>query len=181
MNNTLRWLAIAAICAMIAMSIIGGRGGPPVGGVAPAIEVQTVNGERFSLADQQGRVVVLDFWATWCGPCKRSLPALQRVHERYFDDARVLVASVNTDEGAGRARALTGWMKKRGFDFPVLLETPDKRLSAAYRVQAIPTMVVIGADGHVRAVQVGLPAHDTDGIERHIGDEIEEALSAAGI
>lgn len=174
--NTLRWIGIAVVCGVLALSIIGGRGGPAVGVVAPGFEVEVVGGEVFSLDAQRGRVVVLDFWATWCPPCQRSLPALQRLHEKYRDDERVVIASVNTNSEPGRAGALAKWMSQRGFDFPVLLETRDRALSTAYAVQSIPTMVVIGADGKVADVQVGLPAGDVDGIAAHVEAQIRDAL-----
>jgi thiol-disulfide isomerase/thioredoxin len=178
--STLRWLGIGVVCVMLAFAIIGGQGGPPVGQVAPPIEVEMVGGGVFDLAAQRGRVVVLDFWATWCPPCQVSLPALQRLHERYRGDDRVVIASVNTNSERNRAGALQGWMTQRKFDFPVLLETDDRALSVAYAVEKLPTMVVIGVDGKVADVQVGLPSADVAGIEAHVEGQIRDALAAGG-
>ncbi len=178
--ETLRWLAIAVVCGALAWSLIGTSGGPEVGAPAPPIEVDTLSGTPFSLADQKGRVVVLDFWATWCPPCIKSLPALERLHARYAGSPDVLIASVNTDAMPDRAQALQKWMDRRKFTFPVLLETRSKVLSNAYRVQSIPTMVVIGRSGVVHDVHVGLPANDIDGIEAHVEKRIAEALAEGG-
>lgn len=177
--ETLRWIAIAIVCGALAWSLIGSRGGPEVGAPAPPIEVQTLAGTTFSLDAQKGRVVVLDFWATWCPPCLKSLPALERLHHRYADDPKVVIASVNTDAMPDRAEALQRWMHRREFSFPVLLETRAKVLSNAYRVQSIPTMVVVGTSGVVHHVQVGLPANDTEGIEAHVIERIDAALADA--
>lgn len=175
--ETLRWIAIAAVCAALAWSLMADRGGPAVGGPAPPIEVETLAGEPFSLGAQTGKVVVLDFWATWCPPCVKSLPALERLHRKYDGHPEVLIASVNTDVMPERSAALKRWMDRHQYGFPVLLETRDKALSAAYRVQSIPTMVVVGRDGAVHDVQVGLPANDVDGIEAHIEARIRDALA----
>lgn len=177
--NVIRWIAIAIVCGALAWSLIGDRGGPSVGSIAPPISVDTLSGQPFDLAAQKGRVVVLDFWATWCPPCRKSLPVLEKLHQRYAADDRVIIASVNTDAGANRARALQKWMAKRKFTFPVLLETENKALSTTYRVQSIPTMVVVGTDGVVRHVQVGLPSPTPDGIEQHVIDQVDEALADA--
>ena len=177
--ESLRWIAIAVVCGALAWSIMGPRGGPEVGAPAPPIEVETLAGGSFDLAAQQGRVVVLDFWATWCPPCLKSLPALERLHKRYADDPTVTIASVNTDAMPDRSVALQRWMDTRGYSFPVLLEGRQKQLSHAYRVQSIPTMVVVGRSGRVHHVQVGLPANDVDGIEAHVEDQIRDALAEA--
>jgi len=175
--NALRWIAIAIVCGALAWSLIGDRGGPSVGSPAPPIAVETLSGTPFDLADQKGRVVVLDFWATWCPPCRKSLPVLESLHARYGDHDDVLIASVNTDSGANRAPALQKWMNSRKFTFPVLLETPDRALSTTYQVQSIPTMVVIGVDGIVRHVQIGLPSPTEAGIEAHVIEQIDAALA----
>lgn len=175
--ETLRWIAIAVVCGALAWSIIGSSGGPEVGAPAPPIEVDTLSGTPFSLGAQTGKVVVLDFWATWCPPCIKSLPVLEKLHHRYADDPNVIIASVNTDAMPDRAPALQRWMDQRGFTFPVLLETRSKALSNAYRVQSIPTMVVVGRSGVVHDVQIGLPANDAEGIEAHIIERIDAALA----
>lgn len=177
--ETLRWIAIAVVCGALAWSLLGDRGGPEVGAPAPPIAVETLSGESFDLAEQTGRVVVLDFWATWCPPCLKSLPALEKLHHRYADDPAVTIASVNTDAMPDRSEALQRWMDREGYTFPVLLETRDKALSNAYRVQSIPTMVVVGKSGRVFDVQVGLPANDVEGIEAHVEARIRDALAEA--
>jgi cytochrome c biogenesis protein CcmG, thiol:disulfide interchange protein DsbE len=160
-------IAILLVGGAIAFSVLSGDG-PPVGRQAPAIEAERLNGEAFSLSDLRGRVVVLDFWATWCPPCQKSLPALQRVHERYKDDAGVFIASINTDHPVDQKNLLGRFMKARRYSFPVVLDDGAKAVSNAYRVQSIPTLVIIDADGVVRKVERGIPSSKVDVIEAHL-------------
>lgn len=173
-----RWIALVAVVAVIAVAITGNRGGPRVGGDAPEFAVDTLDGTTFTLGEMRGKVVVLDFWATYCGPCKVSLPALQRVKDQYASNPDVYVATVNTDRGTNRVPALKAWMKRRKLDdLPVLLDDARQTVSHTYQVKAIPTMVVIGRDGIVSSVQIGLPANTRAGIEAHITESIDKALS----
>ena len=161
------WIAIALVSGAIAFSVLSGDG-PPVGRLAPEISAQRLNGEAFLLSSLRGRVVVLDFWATWCPPCQKSLPALQRVHERYKDDPAVFVASVNTDHPVDQKNLLGRFMQARRYDFPVILDDGAKSVSNAYRVQSIPTLVVIDAEGLVRKVERGIPSSKVEVIEAHL-------------
>lgn len=173
--RSLRWVALAALIGFIVWHTYL-RGGGLEGGAAPDFEAEVLDGPPFSLKEHQGRVVVLDFWATWCGPCKMSLPALQQTYEQYRDHPGVTVVSVNTDAPQQREEIVRSFMKSRRFTFPVLLDDPRQSVQARYGVQAIPTLVVIGPDGKVRTVKVGLFARDTDGIAKHLSALIEEAL-----
>ncbi len=170
------WIGIAAVAGLIAYALLAHDGLRP-GGEAPAIEAPLLGGDTFHLADQRGRVVLLDFWATWCPPCRKSLPALQRVHERYQGSADVLIASVNTDYPADQQRVVPAFVKKHGYTFPVLLDDPRKVVSQAYRVTSIPTLVVIDRAGKVHTVQSGLPTTQVDGLVEHLEALIEEALA----
>lgn len=173
-----RWIALVAVVAVVAVALTGNRGGPTVGGDAPDFAVPMLDGAQFTLAEQRGKVVVLDFWATYCGPCKVSLPALQRVKDQYAKNPEVYVATVNTDRAPNRAKALKAWMKRRKLDdLPVLLDDQRQTVSHTYQVKAIPTMVVIGRDGTVSSVQIGLPANTRAGIEAHITEAIDKALA----
>lgn len=175
MSATLRWIALVAVVAVLALALTGRKGGPSVGGDAPDFSVQMLDGETFTLSEMRGKVVVLDFWATYCGPCKVSLPALLKVKGDFAKNPDVFVATVNTDRAPNRAKALTRWMAQRKLGaLPVLLD--DQSVSQTYRVKAIPTMVVIGRDGTVNSVQIGLPANTRAGIEAHITESIDKAL-----
>ena len=133
-----------------------------------------MGGESFDLDEYAGQVVVIDFWAMWCGPCVRSLPALQILHERYAGDSTVRVLSVNLDEGPDASERVTAFMTKRNYDFPVILDH-GKRISGMYGVKTIPTMVFIDGAGRVHKVKVGLFANDPQRIVDHVVASINDA------
>ena len=124
------------------------KGGQPIGGPAALIEAPQLNGGTFRLADHKGRVVVLDFWATWCRPCRKTLPALQRVHEMYRDDQRVKIISVNVDEGKHQDGRVGAFMKKNRFDFTVVRDATG-RWSQTYGIRTIPYLVIVDAQGRI--------------------------------
>ncbi|MCA9557814.1 MAG: TlpA family protein disulfide reductase [Myxococcales bacterium] len=170
------WIGIAAVAGLIAYALLA-HDGLRTGCEAPAVEAPLLDGGTFELAAQRGKVVVLDFWATWCPPCRKSLPALQRVHERFRDSPDVVVASVNTDYPADQQRVVPAFVKKNGYTFPVLMDDPRKVVSQAYRVTSIPTLVIIDREGKVHTVQSGLPTTQVDGLVKHLEALIEEALA----
>jgi len=119
-----------------------------VGAEAPGWTLPSADGDARRLADYRGKVVVLDFWATWCAPCRLAMPALQELHEQWSDEG-VVVLGVATDETGDPA----AYMRKMDYDYPVLLE--GERIKDAYRVQALPTLYVIGPDGTVLHAERG--------------------------
>lgn len=125
-------------------------------------------GDRVSLAALRGRVVVLDFWASWCGPCRQSIPALNQVHARYGD--RVEMLGINIEADLPRERVQTAH-RSFGADFPSLLDV-EGRAQAAYRVQSIPTLVLIDRAGTVRWVETGVPDPGD------VGDRLEDLLTS---
>jgi len=168
------WLLVAGL--VIFMLLQRGGGGPPIGAPPPSISTPTLKGELFQLEEAAGKVVVLDFWATWCPPCQRALPALQLLHKRYKESDEVLILSVNTEGGSPEAlRSFLGvFMKERRFDFPVLLD-PQGQISDEYRIKSIPTLVVLSPKGLVHAVHNGLSSNHPRGI----AEGIEQMIKAA--
>jgi peptide/nickel transport system substrate-binding protein len=133
---------------------------------APPLELATLDGGRFSLASHRGRVVFLDFWASWCEPCKESLPLVER-YARTHPGADVI--AVNVGENAGTARAFA---RLHGLANVVL--DPDEIAAHAFGVSGFPTMVVVDPAGLVRAKWVGFnPA-----VERAMADARERYGSA---
>lgn len=124
----------------------------PTLGTAPAFEVTTLDGTDIDSETLRGKVVVVNFWATWCVPCRVEMPAFQKLHERYSDD-QVLVLGLATD--AQGARVVEPWLRERGISFPVALATPalERKFGG---ISAIPTTFIIGPDGVIRNRVFGL-------------------------
>jgi peroxiredoxin len=117
---------------------------------APDFTLRQLDGANLRLGEQRGRVVMVNFWATWCGPCRVELPHLGRLHDKYRSAGFVLLG-VNIDEDANAAKALAS---KLGLKFPVLFDS-KKEVVAAYDLNAMPATVLIDRDGRVRHLHRG--------------------------
>lgn len=142
---------------------------PLVGRDAPLFELTSLEGQKVKLSDYLGtNVVVLDFWASWCGPCRRGLPVVSRVAQESADKGVVFFA-VNQGEDAEKAKT---FMKENHLQFTVLLDS-DESVGKKYGVRGIPQTVVIGRDGRISAVHVGFGRN----AEKQLRQDIEKALS----
>ncbi|HJK91417.1 MAG TPA: TlpA disulfide reductase family protein [Polyangiaceae bacterium LLY-WYZ-15_(1-7)] len=155
LKRVLPWLGgVLAIAALAALGLVPKQCG--LGRAAPAFEEAIVAGEgvgdRVSLEALRGKVVLLDFWASWCPPCRESVPILNRLQARY-PEGDVLLYGVNVEqEPAGFVERAHGAL---GIAFPTLHD-PHGELQRAYDVQSYPTLFVIGKDGTVRDVEIGV-------------------------
>ncbi len=124
---------------------------PPLTGrprsAAPGYELPDLEGRNHRLEDLRGRIVLLNFWATWCGPCREELPALDQLASRHAEDGLVVVG-ISLDR-AGR-EAVAGFLEGRGIGFPVLLD-PNSEVGDRYGVRFYPTSVVIDRQGRLVA------------------------------
>ena len=120
---------------------------------APAFSLIDLKGRTISSSAFKGKVIVLDFWATWCIPCISSFPAMQQAQTRYQNDPDVRFLFINTREG-GPLQRVHNFMDKHSYPFVVPLDSQQK-VANAYKVKGIPTKVVIGPDGRVRYRHVG--------------------------
>jgi peroxiredoxin len=130
---------------------------------APDFTLRTMAGPNVRLNEQRGRVVMVNFWATWCGPCRQEMPQLNRLYEKYRASGFVLLG-VNVDDDAKKAAELAA---KLGVTFPVLLDT-DKSVSKRYDLSTMPSTVIIDRDGTVRYVHRGYLSGYEDTYERQI-------------
>jgi thiol-disulfide isomerase/thioredoxin len=132
---------------------------------APPVSLAALDGGRFDLERRRGRLVFLDFWATWCGPCKDSIPLVQRFHRSH---PGVDVVSVDVGEPTWLARQYAARLKMKD----VVLD-PDETVAHAFGVSGYPTLVAVDGSGRVRARWVGF---DPD-VEREMADAVTKYAS----
>ena len=133
------------------------RGTPPEvlprkGYLAPDWVLESLSGERFTLSGLSGQVVVLNFWATWCPPCRSEMPAIEQVYRTHRDQGLTVIA-VNVQEAQEQTQA---FVEEMGLTFPVLADR-DGSVSTRYRVTSLPTTFIIDRAGVIREVAVGGP------------------------
>ena len=131
---------------------------PPPAGVANLdFIVKDMNGATVRLADFHGRPIILNFWATWCGPCRSEIPEFMELADQY-KDRRLVVVGVSVDD---QPEALRKFATENRMNYPVIVGLGEDRLQEAYdAVMAIPVTWLIRADGTVQAVQKGPATHE---------------------
>ncbi|MEW5881095.1 MAG: TlpA disulfide reductase family protein [Pseudomonadota bacterium] len=117
---------------------------------APPIALNTLDGVPLALSDLRGKVVVVNFWATWCEPCVEEMPSMQRLREKLRGEPFEILG-VNYQEGAPRIRA---FLQKVPVDFPIVRDT-DGGVARAWNARVFPSSYVIDADGRIRYALVG--------------------------
>ena len=137
---------------------------PPV--AAPDFTLTQLDGGAVTLSKLRGRVVVLDFWATWCGPCRFSLPSLEVIYKQYQDHG-VIVLLVNEGEEAATVRQ---WAQRR-FTAPILLDR-DEHVAQLYHATGLPTSLIIDQSGYLRYVHEGYGG----GLEHSLSAILSELL-----
>lgn len=136
---------------------------PLLGSPAPEIELAATDGQTFKLSEHRGEIVVLDFWATWCGPCVMAMPKLQELHEGLHEQG-VVVVGVNQGDSHEDVTAL---LAKKGVTFTQVLDT-EAEASDRYGVVSLPTTVVIDQQGVIQMVHAGF----TPGLDDTLRDAI---------
>ena len=116
-----------------------------VEGAAPDFTLKSNQGKNIRLQDLRGEVILLNFWASWCGPCRQEMPLMNDIYEEYKDLGFTILA-VNVDEDSADADR---FLKAVPVDFPVLYDS-DSKISEMYQVDAMPTTVLIDRDGNKR-------------------------------
>jgi peroxiredoxin len=143
--------------------------GTPAEGTKPAPDftLRSLEGQNLRLQEQRGKVVLLNFWATWCAPCREEMPHLNRLYEKYRASGFNLLG-VNVDEDT---RNTGGVASKLGLKFPILLDG-DKQVSKLYNLSSMPSTVLIDRDGRQRYLHKGY----REGYEQTYEQQIRELL-----
>jgi peroxiredoxin len=170
-SRSCAWLGAALLAA--ALSIVTGcapRAGnagaaalpvtdhPLSGAPAPEFQLAARGGEPASLSAYAGRVILLDFWATWCEPCRSSFPEYQALLGRYGD--AVAVVAISEDD---EANGIDAFVAETGARFPIAWDS-DKSVAQRYQISSMPTLFIIDKGGLVRFVHAGFRAGDQDQI-----------------
>lgn len=144
---------------------------PWPGGATPGLELRALDGRGHRLADYRGKVVLVNFWATWCAPCRDEMPSIQRLKEKLAGKPFAVLA-VNLDEPESRIRQFLSQMT---VDFTVLLD-PGKKAARAWDARILPASFVIGPDGKIRYSLVG----ELDWDHERAVDRLSELLPTHG-
>ena len=132
-------------CAAAAAELPTWSGGP-----TPALRLQDLEGKVHTLADYRGKVVLINFWATWCAPCRYEMPSIEKLRDA-LKGRPFAVLAVNLGEPEPRIRA---FLQEVPLRFPVLLD-PEAQAAQAWKVKALPATFVVGPDGRVRYRYIG--------------------------
>ncbi len=152
-----------AFAALIALAASTAPAALAPASAAPDFTLHAMDGPNLRLKEQRGRVVMVNFWATWCGPCRQEMPQLNRLYEKYKASGFVLLG-VNVDDDQRKAAEVAS---KLGVTFPVLLDT-DKAVSKLYDLSTMPSTVLIDRDGKIRYVHRGYLTGYEDNYEKQI-------------
>jgi thiol-disulfide isomerase/thioredoxin len=123
---------------------------PEIDSPAPDFSLKTISGDTATLSDYAGRVVLINYWATWCLPCRAEMPLLQQYAERYSDD--LVILAINNGEPADEVEA---FIRELDLTLPVLLD-PEETVTQLYRIRGFPTTLFIDRDGKIRYQHIGI-------------------------
>ena len=140
-------------------------GAPP----APAFTLTSLTGQPAALSQYKGQVVMVNFWATWCGPCQQEMPLLDQMYKKYKPAGFTLIG-VNVDKEAPPVKDL---MARKPVSFPILLD-PANQVSKAYHVDEMPSSVLIDRKGEIRYVHRGYKPGDENDYQDRIRQLIRE-------
>lgn len=125
------------------------------GSIPPDFVLSSLSGETFRLSDLKGKKVILNFWASWCGPCKAEMPHMQKYYKKYKDSDNVEIVAVNLSESEKRGqKGIEEFVDAYGLTFPIPLDK-EGAVMKAYKVLIIPTTYFIGTDGKVGQMITG--------------------------
>ena len=138
---------------------------------APWFSVECVDGSTFEMADMQGKVILINFWATWCPPCVREMPALDKLFGEYKDNDDVVIVAVDVEE---EEKTVWTFVYDNGYMFPIAYDV-DGKIGLQYPTGGIPYTLIVGKDGIIKNIHLG--AGDWETQYQIYKEEIEAALA----
>jgi peroxiredoxin len=169
----LRFARARAACAAAVVVVVFGCAASwaaprLIGQPAPDFALRSMEGANLRLSEHLGEVVVINFWATWCGPCRQQMPLLDDLYGKY-KLAGMTLLSINIDQDSERAAEMAHTLK---VSYPVLFDDRQE-VSRAYDVSSMPVTVMVDREGVVRQVFEGFKP----GYEKHYAEQIRELLN----
>jgi peroxiredoxin len=156
-------------CALALLMIASTAMAADAGGPAPAFSLTDLTGQPETLSQYKGQVVMVNFWATWCGPCQQEMPLLDQMYKKYKPAGFTLIG-VNVDKEAPPVKEL---MARKPVSFPVLLD-PANQVSKAYHVDEMPSSVIVDRKGQIRYIHRGYKPGDENEYQDRIRQLIRE-------
>lgn len=150
-------LATAMLTTALSASALG------TGSRAPEINLESLDGDQIRMRGLRGKVVIVDFWASWCAPCREEMPVLNRLYETYKDQGLVVIG-VSQDE---RTRDARGFLRRTPAAFPIVIDS-EHAVAGRYSPPRMPTSYIIDRRGVVRHVHEGFRSGDERTIERQV-------------
>jgi peroxiredoxin len=148
----LRKLLVVTSAAVLSATVATAQSKP-----APNLTLRDINERSFTLSSYRGKVVLINFWATWCPPCLEEMPAMERLYRQHRDGGFTLVAvSVDAD-----SKLVAPFLTARKFSFPVALD-PSMNMANTYGVRALPSSFIVARDGTLAALAIGPRHWDND-------------------
>ncbi len=180
-------ILIVILIALLVIPVFAGCGSPPASNnenanqnssnntgdsqrqVAPDFSWQTPDGKVIHLSDLRGKVVLLDFWATWCGPCRMTIPHVESLYKK-FEDKGVVVIGINLD-GPGKRSTVSNFIKEQGITYTVIEDNGS--VSQEYGVSSIPRFFFIDKHGRIAKTVIGYDPN----MEQTFSKEISKLLT----
>ena len=142
-----------AAMLLATVAVAGSSSGP-----APDFSLQSLDGSTVRLSDLKGQVVLINFWATWCAPCREEMPLLDAIYQKY-NRLGVELLGINVEDDASGAQE---YLNETPVTFPILFD-PDGRVSKQYQVKAMPSTILVDRQGNVRHIHYGYkPGYEND-------------------
>jgi peroxiredoxin len=157
------WALVVLSLAAIALGLwlwrsdrnkIASESRPTAGAARPAPDfaLKTLDGSQIRLSDLRGKTVLLNFWATWCPPCKAEMPDLNALHREYGEARQFTVLGIDDEEGQAEVAAFA---RQNGIAFPLAMDSDGAVTSNRYSVRGLPTSLIIDRDGNIRDTWTG--------------------------
>jgi thiol-disulfide isomerase/thioredoxin len=155
MKHRIAAILSGAVAAALLAAVPASGTAPSSSGPAPQFTLDARGGSKISLTQYKGQVVMLNFWASWCGPCRQEMPLLENIYKKYNKMGFTLIG-VNVEPNSNEAE---GFLKQTPVSFPVIYDK-DSTVSKAYDVQGMPSTVIIDRKGNIRVLHRGYKPGD---------------------